>query len=118
MIFCYGSASETGPSDPRGSYRLVDAARDSAGYFFYHALPFGTQANHNPLNVIINGGYGILQMPKYDEYERKIFTFPYGDWCENVWQTVGHPLRTINEFGWWRFLSTEVLPLTLKGRGN
>jgi hypothetical protein len=37
----------------------------SRPYFFYHALPYGTQANCNPMNVIINGGYGILQIPDF-----------------------------------------------------
>ena len=97
----------------------ASALRDTAAYFFYHALPYGTQANYNPMNVIINGGYGILQIPKYvDEYERKIFTYPYAEWAENVWRTIRSPLRSIGDFGWWRFLSTEVLPLTIKEKGN
>lgn len=94
-------------------------AGDTNQYFFYRALPYGTQANYNPMNVIINGGYGILQIRDYaDEYDRKIFTYPYGTWARNVWETILHPLHTIGEFGWWRFISTEVLPLTLEERGN
>ena len=93
---------------------------DSRPYFFYHALPYGTQANYNPMNVIINGGYGILQIPQSIStvYGRKIFDYPYIEWSENVWQTVGHPIRTINEFGWRRFITTELFPLTLNMQGN
>jgi hypothetical protein len=94
-----------------------DASRP---YFFYHALPYGTQANYNPFNVIINGGYGILQITDYidDEYGGKMFTYPYREWGENVWQTVGHPIRTINEFGLGEFIKTELFPLTLNMEGN
>ncbi len=89
-------------------------------YFFYHALPYGTQANYNPMNVIVNGGYGILQIPQSisSEYGRKFLDYPYIDWGRNVWQTVGHPMRTINEFGWNEFIRTELFPLTLNMQGN
>lgn len=88
--------------------------------YFYQHLPYGSQANFTPWNVIINGGYGILQIPYYtnDEYQRRIFTFPYDQWARNVWQTVGHPLRTLDEFGWKRFLTSEILPLTLLENNN
>jgi hypothetical protein len=119
LLFCLPCLFEAQTNGGEGSEDTVITISDTAPYFFYHALPYGSQATYNPVNVIINGGCGILQIPNYDdEYGRKIFTFPYGEWWGNVWETVGHPLRTIEEFGWWRFLSTEVFPLTLKGRGN
>ncbi len=88
-------------------------AQEFRPYYFYHALPYGTQAIYNPLNVIINGGFGILQIPCYDEYGRKIASFQYREWLENVWLTIGHPIRTLNEFGWKRFFTNEVIPTTL-----
>jgi hypothetical protein len=93
---------------------------DPRPYFFYHALPYGTQLNYNPLNVIVNGGYGILQIPQSisSEYGRRILDYPYVDWSKNVWSTVGHPIRTINEFGWKDFITTELFPLTLNMQGN
>lgn len=116
LLFNFVSVGRT---DNEQSDATTVARSDTTPYFFYHALPYGTQANYNPVNVIINGGYGILQIIDYDdEYDRKIFTYPYREWGGNVWETVRHPLSTINEFGWWRFISTEVLPLTIKGRGN
>jgi hypothetical protein len=93
---------------------------ESRPYYFYHALSYGTQAIYNPMNVIINGGYGILQIPQSIStmYGRKIFDYPYQEWGRNVWQTVGHPIGTINEFGWGRFITTELFPLTLNMQGN
>jgi hypothetical protein len=94
-------------------------AQDSRPHYFYHALPYGSQANYNPLNVIINGGYGILQIPSYnDGFDRKIFRFPYQEWLGDMWETAGHPIQTINEFGWWRFFTTEVIPITFNMNNN
>ncbi|UCF69893.1 MAG: hypothetical protein JSW49_06750 [candidate division WOR-3 bacterium] len=120
IILLSAAATVQADSDEidRGTSATVD---DTLGYYFYHALPYGSQLTYNPMNVIINGGYGILQIAGYsesDDYERKIFRFPYGEWWGNVWETVGHPMHTISEFGWWRFISTEVIPLSLKERGN
>lgn len=97
-----------------------NSVSESRPHFFYHALPYGTQANYNPMNVIINGGYGILQIPNSidDEYGREIFNYPYWEWGETVWQTVGHPIRTINEFGWKKFITTELFPLNFQMEGN
>jgi hypothetical protein len=95
------------------------SAQDSRPYYFYHALPYGSQATYNPLNVIINGGYGILQLRYYeDDLGHRILDYPYREWWLNVWQTVGHPIRTINEFGWKRFITTEVVPLTARTHRN
>jgi hypothetical protein len=93
---------------------------DARPFFFYHALPYGTQLNYNPMNVIINGGFGILQITDFieDEYGGEIFRYPYQEWGKNVWQTVGHPIKTINEFGWGEFITTELFPLTLNMEGN
>lgn len=102
------------------TFAAPSLAQDSRPYYFYHALPYGSQANYNPLNVIINGGYGILQIPYIykDEFDREIISYPYQEWGENVWETVGHPIRTINEFGWKRFLTTELFPATFNMNEN
>jgi hypothetical protein len=99
---------------------IQDGISESRPYFFYHALPYGTQVNYNPINVIINGGFGILQIPQStsSEYGRDIFDYPYINWGKNVWQTVGHPIKTISEFGWGEFISTELFPLSLNMKGN
>lgn len=95
-------------------------AQDSRPYYFYHALPYGTQATYNPLNVIINGGYGILQIRQYsgDEDDLKIASFDYSESTEALWQTVGHPIRTVDTYGWKRFLTNEVSPVTLNMNKN
>jgi len=85
-------------------------AQDTA-YYFYRGLPYGSQANYDPLNVIINGGYGVLQIPNYTD--RQVFEYPYRSWWKNLWEHIGHPVNTIDRFGWKRFLSTEIFPTSL-----
>jgi hypothetical protein len=84
-------------------------AQDTASFFFYQGYPYGSQASYNPGSVVINGGYGIWQVPsRY--WNRGLFRAPYGRWWRNTWSSVGHPVRTIEAFGWERFLNTEILP--------
>ncbi|MBU2593495.1 MAG: hypothetical protein KKG02_02980 [Candidatus Edwardsbacteria bacterium] len=80
-------------------------------YYFYQALPYGSQANYDPFNVIINGGYGVLQIPNYTD--RRIFEYPYRSWWKDLWCDIGNPVNTIDQFGWKRFLSTEIFPTSL-----
>lgn len=82
---------------------------DSSSLFFYQGLGYGSQAVYNPGTVIVNGGYGIWQVPVNYGY-RKIFAAPYRRWWENNWRSLGHPLRTIGTVGWGEFLATEVFP--------
>lgn len=99
-------------------FLLILAVRASAvhaeqrPYYFYRALPYGSQMTYNPLNVVINGGYGILQIPEYYGV-RDVGDLPYREWTKAMWKTAGHPLRTLNDFGWKRFATTEVVPTTL-----
>ena len=84
-------------------------AQDTASFFFYKGYHYGSQAGYNPGNVIINGGFGIWQVPsRYGE--RGMSRSPYGRWWRNTWNSVGHPVRTIEAFGWERFLTTEIFP--------
>lgn len=83
--------------------------RDTASFYFYKGLPYGSQAAYNPGNVIINGGYGIFQVPaRY--HNRQIFGLPYRYLFETCWDHLRHPLANIEGYGWKRFLTTEVLP--------
>lgn len=78
-------------------------------YYFYQPLPYGSQACFTPLNVMVNGGYGILQIPEYYG-ERTIFDLPYGQWNKDMWRTVGHPIRSLDAYGWKHFTSTYCIP--------
>jgi hypothetical protein len=88
----------------------ADASPDTTAYF-YRGLPYGSQANYNPLNVLVNGGYGILQVPSYPDH--RVLSYHYREWWDCLWLHIGSPLHTIDRFGWGRFLSTEIFPTSL-----
>jgi hypothetical protein len=88
----------------------VCSAADTTHCYFYKAYPYGTQANYSPLNPIINGAYGIWQVaPPYDGY-KKVLDFPYVDSWKYLWDNIGHPIRSVREYGTKEFFLTEVVP--------
>jgi hypothetical protein len=89
------------------------SADDSTGYYFYKGYDYGTQANYNPGNVIINGGYGIWQVWP-NSMNRQVVATPYRQWWRNTWRNIRNPFATIERFGLKRFLETEIYPSSLK----
>lgn len=83
---------------------------DTSSFFFYKGLRYGSQSVYNPGTVILNGGYGIWQVPSRAG-DRRIFEAPYRRWWRNSWASIGHPLRTIEAVGWDKFLANEVFPV-------
>ncbi len=77
---------------------------------FYHPVDYGSQAGFNPITMIINSGYGILQYPNRS---RKIFDIDYSNGFQNVMSNLSHPFHSISRYGWHEFLSNEVLPMSL-----
>ncbi|MBI4547598.1 MAG: hypothetical protein HY707_06450 [Ignavibacteriae bacterium] len=80
-------------------------------YYFYHGRNYGSESIFNPLALIINGGFGILQ---YDNRTRNLFEIRYKNGFNNVIANLSHPVRSINEFGWKNFLGNEIYPGSLK----
>jgi hypothetical protein len=70
---------------------------------------------YNPLYVIFNGSYDIVQM---ENRSREIFKLPYGKGFRNVLKNLGDPFTMISEYGWDNFLKREVFPLTFNVEGG
>ena len=87
------------------------SGRDSTENYFYTHPDYGSQSTFNPLSVVLNGGYDVVQTGMYDSY---LFRVPYWASIKNVLENLGHPLRQISRHGWGAFLSTEVFPTSLK----
>jgi hypothetical protein len=87
---------------------LVSAAEAQERYF-YHNLPYGSEALYNPLSLVLNGSYDIIQM---ENRSREIFTLPYATGFKNVFKNLASPFAMISEYGWWNFIKREVLPLS------
>jgi hypothetical protein len=82
---------------------------------FYHGRDYGSDALYNPISVILNGSYDIIQ---HENRSREVFTLAYGTGTTNVLKNLGSPFAGINSYGWWEFLSREVLPLNFTVEGG
>ena len=87
---------------------LLHAAPAGAQPFFYTGKDFGSEAHFSPVTVLLNGGYDILQL---DKYEQHVFSYALGSNAKTVFRNLGRPLPLINRYGWGNFLTREVLPL-------
>lgn len=87
---------------------LSKSSATESGPFFFHDLPYGSDAFMGPLDVILNKGFALSQT---EAKSRKVFEYPYG--ASHVYQSLIHPLDAIERGGgWWPFLQKEVLPLS------
>jgi hypothetical protein len=81
---------------------------------FYVDRPYGSDAQFNPLTVLINEGWDMLRLVD----EREVFNRPYRDSWRGLWKSVSSPAATVKSYGTWRWLRNEVFPLTFGGRGG
>jgi hypothetical protein len=81
---------------------------------FYANRPYGSEAEFNPLSLVINGGYDQLRTSDY----RRIFDLPYRAEAHLVWRNVTDPEPAIRHYGVRNWLTHEVFPLTTKGQGG
>jgi hypothetical protein len=77
--------------------------------YFYKGYDYGSQTIFNPVYVIINGGFDMLQVGS----RRNLNDLRLGPAMKNVIKNLGDPFNTINRYDWWNFISDEVLPLSL-----
>jgi hypothetical protein len=117
-------------TDPRAALRNMDpapwegdasagAARERDGRvpetdppaWFYRGTPYGSESLVQPLRLVLNGGFGILQL---DNRDKRLGKIAYGTGIDNVWMNIRDPFKAIRETGGWSdFLEREVLPLSV-----
>lgn len=83
--------------------------------YYYHGRNFGSEALFNPVTLLLNSSFDILQL---EEYPRDVFSYPYRISSNNVMRNLGSPFATINRYGWGRFLQNEVFPLNWSSSGG
>ena len=88
----------------------VCAARSGGPFYFYHALPMGSESIFNPLTTIFNGGFGILQI---SNRSNRLADINFQRGIENVTYNLSHPVSSISSYGWKRFFNQEILPTSL-----
>ncbi len=88
---------------------------DAGGeYFFYRRLGYGSEALVHPLRMILNSGFGIMQVGGRDNHP---FDIDYGRGARTLWKNLRDPTGSIQNEGWWRFLQEEVIPVSTSSRG-
>lgn len=79
------------------------------GPYFYKNRDFGSEALYNPISLVLNGGFDIIQVT----HERDITKIPFYDGGRNVLRNLGDPFGPIRRYGLGNFLRDQVIPLGL-----
>jgi len=66
----------------------------SQAQYYYTGKTYGSEAMFNPVNVVLNNGYDIIQL---GNKPRTIFDFPYSHASKNVWKSITNPVKTISQ---------------------
>lgn len=87
---------------------LISRAEENQS-FFYHNYGYGSDAMIHPLRLIINGGFGILQM---DNRSNSLVDVDYHNGLDNIWWNLRNPFKTISEEGAYHFFRTQMFPFS------
>lgn len=94
-----------------GIVHATDAPQGEEPRYFYHGLPYGSDAAFHPGRELINGALGILQISS------NWSTLDDIDWRHGfdiTWESISHPARTVDAYGEEEFLTNEVVPGKLR----
>ncbi|MBU1674989.1 hypothetical protein KKA85_04330 [bacterium] len=81
--------------------------------YFYHGYGYGTDAIIHPLRMLINGGYGIMQLS--NRHNRPL-DINYRQGWKNVWRNLLDPTAAIQVEGWGDFFVREIIPFSLDSK--
>ncbi len=84
-------------------------AAGESPYYFYHGRSYGSEAMVQPLRMIVNSGYGIMQL---DNRSHAIWEVDYARGWRTLSRNLGHPVTAIEQEGWGDFLLKEVVPFS------
>lgn len=79
-------------------------------YYFYRGLDYGSQSLISPTRLILNGGYGILQI---ENRHNRPLDIQYARGMRNVAKNLLDPGWSIGVNGFWDFLTREVIPISV-----
>ena len=77
--------------------------------YFYRGLDYGSQAEFNPLTVLLNRGFDVFQLRPYDQDPVHQH---WGLNLRNVFDNMASPFGPIRRDGTGKFLREEIFPLT------
>jgi len=80
-----------------------------APYYFYQGRRYGSEAMVQPLRMIVNSGYGIMQL---DNRSHAVWEVDYARGWRTLRRNLGHPITAIEQEGWGDFFRKEVVPFS------
>ena len=87
----------------------ASARAEELPYYFYQGRPYGSEAMVQPLRMIINSGYGIMQL---DNRSHAVLDVDYSRGWHTLGRNLRHPVTAIEQEGWGNFLLKEVVPFS------
>jgi len=88
----------------------VQCAAADGGVLFYKDYDYGSQANYNPLSVIVSATFDIVQISNRDNNLNRQMI---GKGFQNVFRNIASPGSNINRYGWRKFIGDEIFPRDL-----
>jgi hypothetical protein len=116
MLGLSGAACHAPPSVSPGPAVSADSASGAkVTRRFYASRPYGSEAQFNPLSLVVNGGYDQLRT---SDDHRFVFKLPYEGEFRTVWRSVTNLEPALRHYGWNTWLTHEVFPLSTKAQGG
>ncbi len=81
--------------------------RDLSRNYFYHAYQYGSQAQFNPLQVVLNRGFEMLRIRSgQPSYDPQISPYKF----HNIIANLSSPFQRVKEYGTHDFFFQQVIP--------
>lgn len=81
---------------------------------YYSGRTYGSEALYNPMTLILNGSYDIIQL---DGHSRSVLDFPYRTATSNVLRNLTDPFGPIRRYGVGAFFRDQILPVNITKAG-
>jgi hypothetical protein len=86
---------------------VFNALEEEKKNYFYEGLNYGSQGNFNPISLVLNRGFEMLRIVKYDlVYD----PFNYNYRFSNVFENLSNPIKNIRTYGTKNFFLEQVIP--------
>ncbi|MCP4134896.1 MAG: hypothetical protein GY754_28235 [bacterium] len=96
-------------TEPELKEEKTDTPAPSRTYYYYRHEDFGASAFHDPLNIVIQGGFGAMR-------NRSIVDFDFVNGSKRLFSRLGNPFNTVSDYGWGNFFWDEFIPNTHRGQ--
>lgn len=96
-----------------GYFTELRAQDSEIKHFFYQPISYGSESLIHPVRLILNGGFGILQM---DNRGNSVTDIHFKTGLKNLTWNLSHPVSAIKQEGFSHFVQTQIIPLSFDDR--